>query len=97
MQIFIAGFMPAAAFGAAAVAVAAAVVMNGAKLTGRLDRLPAGGKVWALWSEVLGMLGLVILPQVSVSSQQHIRLACRLRDLSSLGVMYGVPRHWQSC
>lgn len=56
--------MPRAAFGAAAVAVAAAVVMNGAKLSGLLDRLPASGDIWALWSEVLGLLGLVILPQV---------------------------------
>ncbi len=64
LQISIAGFMPRAAFGAAAVAVAAAVVMNGAKLSGVLDRLPAGGDIWALWSEVLGLLGLVILPQV---------------------------------
>lgn len=59
-----AGFMPAAAFGAAAAAVAAATLVNGAKLSGGLAAMPGGGAAWSLWSELLGLIGLVILPQV---------------------------------
>lgn len=56
--------MPAAAFGAAAAAVAAAALVNGAKLSGALAAMPGGGAVWRLWSEVLGLIGLIVLPQV---------------------------------
>lgn len=55
--------MPAAAFGAAAAAVAAAALVNGAKLSGALAAMPGGASLWALWGEVLGLIGLVILPQ----------------------------------
>lgn len=48
---------------AVAAAVAAAFVMNLAELNGTLDTLPAGRKIWALWGEVLGLAGLVLLPQ----------------------------------
>jgi hypothetical protein len=65
LQIYMAGFMPPAAFGAATIAVAAAALVNGAKLSGALAAMPGGGDLWALWSEVLGLIGLVILPQVS--------------------------------
>jgi hypothetical protein len=64
LQIFMAGFMPPAAFGAATVAVAAAALVNGAKLSGALAAMPGGADLWALWSEVLGLIGLVVLPQV---------------------------------
>ena len=64
-QIRIAGYMPANAYAAAAMAVASAVVVNGAKVTGLMARLPAGDAVWDLWSELLGLIGLVILPQAS--------------------------------
>ena len=66
-QLFVAGYMPAAACGAAAAAVAAAALVNGAKLVGLLDRLPGGGRLWGLWAEVLGLVGLVILPQVRMT------------------------------
>lgn len=54
-------------------AVAAAVVMNFAKLNGTLDTLPNGGKIWAYWGETLGLGGLVLLPQV-LSSPPAIHL-----------------------
>ena len=64
LQIYMAGFMPQAALGAATIAVAAAALVNGAKLSGALAAMPGGGDAWALWTEVLGLIGLVILPQV---------------------------------
>lgn len=64
LQIYMAGFMPQVALGTATTAVAAAALVNGAKLSGALAAMPGGNDAWALWTEVLGLIGLVILPQV---------------------------------
>ena len=63
-QIFISGYMPQPAFAAVVAVVAAAVAVNGAKVTGRLDASQGGRDIWQLWQECLGLFGLVLLPQV---------------------------------
>jgi hypothetical protein len=73
-QIFISGFMPQPAFAAVVVVVAAAVAVNGAKVTGRLDASQGGRDFWQLWQECLGLFGLVLLPQVLVESPPFTRL-----------------------
>ena len=67
-QIFISGFMPQPAFAAVVAVVVAAVTVNGAKVTGRLDASQGGRDFWQLWQECLGLFGLVLLPQVPVET-----------------------------
>lgn len=62
-QIFMSGFMPAAAYAAVLALAAASVAVNGAKVAGALAG-PAGRAGWAAWRESLGLFGLVLLPQV---------------------------------
>lgn len=59
LQLFNAGYMPPTAFCAAAVAVALAAVANAARLSNSLK-----DRSWALWKEMLGLLGVVLLTQV---------------------------------
>ncbi len=58
-QIFLAGFMPAAAFAAVMGAIVAGLALNWLKFK---DKAPAG--LWSFWSKASSLLGLVILPQV---------------------------------
>lgn len=63
VQLFAAGYMPRNAIIAVAAAVLATSVINTAKLNGTLDTLPSGKTLWSLWGELLGLAGLVLLPQ----------------------------------
>ncbi|KAK9809188.1 hypothetical protein WJX72_011049 [[Myrmecia] bisecta] len=62
-QIYMAGFMPTAAFGVMAVVTAAAVAVNLSKVTGLLDKAEAGGSLWGSWQDLLGLIGVAMLPQ----------------------------------
>lgn len=58
-QIFLAGFMPGAAFVGVLGAVAAGLTLNWLKFK---DKAPAGA--WSFWTKASSLLGLVVLPQV---------------------------------
>ena len=59
LQLFNARYMPPSAFCAAAAAVALAAIANAARLNNSLR-----DRSWAVWKEVLGLLGVVLLTQV---------------------------------
>ena len=66
-QICLAGFMPPAAFAAVAACFILSCLVNALQLA---RRLPAA--VWDAWLDVVGVLGLAVLPQVMAGDLQWL-------------------------
>jgi hypothetical protein len=60
VQVFYAGFFPAAVFWPLAVVVAAGSALGAARLLGGVSEA-----LWSVWQAALGVIGLATLPQVS--------------------------------
>ncbi|MEK7746570.1 MAG: alpha-amylase family glycosyl hydrolase, partial [Elusimicrobiota bacterium] len=61
-QIFLAGFMPAAAFAVVLPVVAAGLVLNALKAFGKLPDKILGVDLWSLWNKLTNLLGFFALP-----------------------------------
>ena len=66
LQIWLAGLMPSVAFLPLTALMGAAAFVNSCKLLGAL-KSTFGQAVWRSWQDFLGLLGIAMLPQVSLS------------------------------
>ena len=86
-QIYLAGYMPPAAFWAVVGFVITGFGVNLSEFNGRLS-----ASFWSTWQDVITVLGLAVVPQVRLSFDAHTPISDRKRIASQQKLHHSLNR-----